>query len=335
MNESRRAKLALPMLRALYATVAVVLLFCTRPRTVLAAPFEGEGRSSKSATSVGSAHADALLLARRAAMQAALDSLDGEPRVPAGWLDQAQRWTTAYRVLEHGQVGDEVVVRVEVEIDVGRLRKRLAAPGRKERVGFRFGGISSNTGCVTLDADTARDLLRTTGVVAGEAEDTLPRLMLSLRCSPLGAVAFTYLHAVRSEVVARGPGGILAMARATGFGDDGRAAVDVAGRAALAELAAALGERFQKGVELTVEHPWPAAHVRHLVRALNEAVVGVRSAAISGVAHSGATRIRIEGDLDAASLVQELRGLHFSTFSLSEVSANAPHAVHVRLQSSP
>lgn len=294
-------------------------------------PFVGEARVVVDDTNASNQRTQALVEARTEALRAAIADLSLE-RTPAAAevLANPQPWTAAYRVLEQTRDGDEMVLRLEVDIDVPRLAKRLQPPRPGSSGGYRIGRVDGLDACLGVDRARVVEPLAALGLVT-EAGDR-PELSLSLECRALGKVAFTYLHAATVTVVASGPQGVLTRRSDTAFADDAPGATAAALHGALSDVAARIAARGEGRLVLVVERPWPAPNVRKLQAALADAVLGVRAVALDGIERNGAVRLRIDGDLDARELVRQLEAMHFSGFELADLTVETSHAVHVRLQ---
>jgi hypothetical protein len=292
------------------------------------APFRATGHASLDDESAPAPRTLALQRARRAALEAALEGLEGavDARARELVLARAQAWTGAYRVLAQHDDGATVTVELEVEIDIERLRKEVvrqpqhAGPARS----LVFGGVASARGCDRRQLRRGRlaDYLVRLGGLSRGRKGT--RVRLELRCEDLGTVANTHLEGARVSMRALGPEGVLAAATAHGFGNDDLEAADAAMHAALPRLAAELGARRRGELRLHVRSPWPAARLRRLEQTLARSVVGVRHAEVVGMDAEGAITLLVRGSVDAREMAAGMRRLSSPGFSvnLSEVSGD-------------
>ncbi len=281
--------------------------------------------------------------ARRAALEQALEGIEAELQVDSHAVTQvlahAKAWTAAYRVLSVEDSGAQLTVTLEVEVDVPRLRKRVAADsGGSGRTGFEWAAPHSE-GCGALDEASLREPLEAYGVLVesgrgGRGTSAATTLRLSLRCSDRGTVTHTHAHAAVVEVVASTEGEVsLELAvDARGFASDPEEARDIALDRALGELADALAVEARGELELRVEQPWPAARLGVLESSLRQAVLGVDGAALSGIGPDGAAILRITGNIDIERLARQLQGLSFPGFGLVGLRVDSAHVLRVRMQ---
>jgi hypothetical protein len=299
---------------------------------VEAAPIEAS--ASAESSEAARARDQALEAARKAALEQAIDSIEiavDEAAVKAV-LARAEAWTAAYRVLEVRELDNGIEVRIEAEIDIPRLRKRIAATSSKSTrpSGFRFGGLST-TDCPAIDEAALTEPLRAYGILADGGDATLS---LAITCKDRGAVSHTHVHAAAVEIVATAAGGVELEARfaTQGFAEDVDAATRIALERGVAELADELAVEARGDLELRVEQPWPAARVGQLERTLREAVLGVDAVELAGIAADGSAILRIGGRIDAKQLGRALQDLSFSGFALVGLRIDGAHALRVRMQ---
>ncbi len=297
-----------------------------------AVPYEGMGQAPATAAGKTPARRAALMRAREAALSEALGTI----RVPMDEtarkdvLSRVETWTGAYRILDEANDGATITVKVEVEIDLARLRKRVAAvkAGPAQR-GFRVGEVRGSGACKAID--TAR-VIRTLEAFGLASDDASARpLGIFVDCRELGPVPFTHAHASRAEVRARDAGGELAFVSSPGFAADAHGATEVAIDDALARLAEDLTPRAKGGVSLRVEKAWPAARVRRIERALREAVLGVTGVELVGLEADGTARLHVQGNVDPAGLAEGLRAVELPGFALTGFRVDSPHALSVRI----
>ncbi len=275
----------------------------------------------------------AIAAARKAALEQAIAAVEVpvDAEAVAAVLARADAWTAAYRVLEVRAEGPGVEVRIEVEVDLPRLRKRIAersaAPGR---AGFRWGSLTAS-GCPRIDEPALRESLRGYGIVSADAPT---QLTIAVTCSDRGAVSHTHVRAAAVEVVAQTQGEVQLEVRLTtqGFAEELDAATQIALDRAVAELADELAVAARGDLELRVEQPWPAARVRSLSAALRDSVLGIDAVELTGIAADGAVVLRIGGSLDAHALGRSLQAASFPGFRLVGLRIDGAHALRVRMQ---
>lgn len=320
---------ALPLL------LTATLLGLSAP--VYGAPIEASASASVSAEAGDASHARdrAISAARRAALEQAIAGV--EAPVDAGAVKQvlarAEAWTAGYRVLELRSSGADVEVRIEAEIDLPRLRKRIASPSAsagQRQAGFRWGELRS-TGCPIIDEAGVSDALRAYGIVAAAGESSLS---LAITCSEGGAVSHTHVRAATVEILARTEGAtaLELRLRSSGFAEDPGEATQIALDRAVAELADALAVEARGDLELRVEQPWPAARIGILADALRRGVIGVDLVELAGIAADGSVVLRVGGSLDAATLGRRLQESSFQGFALVGLRVDGAHALRVRMQ---
>lgn len=287
-------------------------------------PVEGEAEAKTARA--------ALIAARQAALERALAELpvDADPEQVKRVLARAEAWTSAYRILEQDQDGGRVRLRVEVEVDTKRLAKRVAKRVEGGPAGFRLGdlAVTSGTCATSYQADVAGEL-EAFGIVEQKG---LHALDLALTCRDLGTVSWTQTEAAEVTIVARGPGGELARATATSFGEHAQAARGAALEQANADLARGLLDELRGGVMIWVENPRPASRVRKLVESMRRSVIGVDSARVAAIGADGAVGVRVTGSLEAKGLEAALSELEMPGFTLSGYRANGERELHVTIQ---
>jgi hypothetical protein len=295
-------------------------------------PYEGVGHAPVASEGGVTPRRAALLRAREAALVEALGSLSVpvDEGARKAVLGQVELWTGAYRVMEENSDGATITIKVEVEVDLGRLRKRVAKVDAARRAaGFSLGRVDATGSCAGLEPSRVRATLDGFGLLSDSPK--AEALKIAVTCRALGAVPFTHAHASRVEVVARGPRGELARAQRPGFAAAPEAATEIALEDALSALADDLAPRARGGVELRIEKAWPAARVRHLERALKEAVLGVDAVELVALEPDGAVRLHVQGNVDPEQLARGLQGLELVGFTLSGFRVDSPHALTVRI----
>lgn len=277
----------------------------------------------------------AILAARTAALEQALAQVDVavDDAAVKAVLARAEAWTAAYRVLELVEKEGRVEVRIEAEIDLPRLRKRVAAgasTSASASQGFRFAKLTSQ-GCPALDEDGLKTSLRAYAIVTDGGDSNLS---LAITCSDRGAVTHTHVRAAAVEIVATTSGAVEREVRLSsqGFAEQLDGAIDIALERGLAELADEFAVEARGALELRVEQPWPAARVAVLERSLRESVIGVDTVELAGIAADGSALLRVGGRLDAKQLARALQDLTFPGFSLVGLRADGGHALRVRMQ---
>ena len=310
---------------------------------MVAAPFAGTGHAAIGGEVDGlRARDQALERARKAALEAAIDQLGGvDPGARKQVLAAPGVWTRSYRVLRQDDDGATATAVVSVEIDTARLAKTLSGPAGAATpspgVHVLPGLELKSSGCPpSLEADLKRALVAA-GVVRDVAAGSAgPVLAASLQCTALGVVSYPRHTAVRAALALRAPDAAAATSWvATGFGEDPQAAAsDALGGAGglLGQVAKVMSGGTDRGVQLKISAPWPAARVRRLERALRESVVGVRGVSVASVGSDGAVTLRVDGALTAPELHARLAAVQVPGVALV-VGEVLSHVVHVSLQS--
>ncbi|MEM7158999.1 MAG: hypothetical protein AAF799_39540 [Myxococcota bacterium] len=303
----------------------------------LAAPIQGVGQGKASETkkpSLSRARARALRRARRAALEAALGEVTGPVDAASrkAVLKSAEAWTGAYRILSESNDGEQVDIQIEVEIDLVRLtkrvRKREASAGRPM---FRLDAIEAAPACGELDrvSQTVRDdLVALEGAVL---EGKGAPLSIAVDCQVLGPVQFTYLQAVRVQVVASSDGRPVATHNRPAFATTPDEALAAGLRRSLDDLADSLAVHRRGHVRVHVEAPYPAARVRRLETAMRNSVLGVDGVSVAGI-EPGIVELHVRGNLAARDLATRLQSLTLPGFSLSIVDVDPPDALTIRLE---
>jgi hypothetical protein len=249
-------------------------------------------------------------------------------------------WTTAYRVLEEKREGEELRVRIEAEIALPRLTKRLGLPPPPRARGFTVSAVESGPGCTLGKRAEILQPLEARGVVK---ESGGQRLALSLECKTLGPVQLTHLLAARVVVRAQTDGGALEM-RAHGFAENAEQALRAAAEEAVAKLADELAASVRADVQIVIRDPWPASKVRRLQAAIREGVLGVQSVKLgalrTGSATGGSSKtgsevaavLDITGSIDADTLRQRLVKLDFPDFELASLEIDSPRVLVLEIR---
>lgn len=301
-----------------------------------AAGVQGSGSAKasewKSPPRASTIRARAIRRARLAALQAAIEGLDGPVDAAAKKtvMRQGTRWTGAYRVLDERVDPEGIRISLEVEIDEARLAKFVApaAPPAPAKVRYHLDGVEALGGC-PVEPDQVRADLEQLGVAQAAVGSSAP-VAVSVRCRTLGPVPNTLLHAVRLQVEAKAEGRTLLRLDEASFGVDETTAREQ-GVAAVAESLAETLLADPGGVLVRVESPHPAARVRRLQRALADRVRGVRSAALVGIDADGSVRLRLKGRAGAEDVARGLQALSLPDFSITIVGIHDARGLTIRL----
>ncbi len=263
----------------------------------LAAPYVGAGQAAipEGGDRVGPRR-DALIKARKAALEAALAELRGvDPAGRKRVLDSASAWTSAYRVLKQSDDGATATVEVEVEIDLPRIEKLLVG------VGAPVGGVAPprlgevrGEACGDELATGARQLMAARDLASLEGEASAV-MNVRLRCEALGEVYQARAHGSRVTISTQVGAEPPIQSTALAFAEDPQAAELEALRRALAELSEIVRKGRDTAISLEIAAPWPAARIRRLERAIGSSIVGVRSVSLGGITPQGAVILRIDG----------------------------------------
>lgn len=300
----------------------------------LAAPVEGVAAVALDPDASARDRERAIAAARKAALEqaiAAIADVEVDPTALQQVLAQSDSWTAAYRILEVGEQGGQLQAKVEVDIDVPRLRKRLAKRDAASRPkGFAWGGVTAS-GCGEIDDDRIREPLRAYGIVSDASGSTLT---LTLTCTEQGEVSHTRVRATKVELAAALSGDVKLTRKveARGFHEDPAQASATAIEHAIGELAEQLAVHARGDLELRVEQPFPAARVRRLELTLRDSVMGVDSAELAGILADGTAVLRIQGKLDVNLLGQRMQTLTFPDFRLVGLRIDATHALRATME---
>jgi hypothetical protein len=306
---------------------------------VQAEPVRGQAEAKTSEFKKGTvelARTRALRRARTAALQSALEGLEGPVDKVARRevLRSGQGWTGAYRVLSEKVTGsgdgDVVSIEVEVDVDMARLAKRVAPrTTTTTRPMYRFGVVREAPGCESSLAQRLQSELEAVGALGGE--DSTP-VVFGASCQDLGQVPHTFTSVSRVEIVGRVGKKTVARGHATALGASAEGARAMALQEAIEDTALEL-EAHQRGhVRIRVATPLPSARVRHLERALRESVMGVSRVELSGLDREGAVLLDVRGDLTPESLGRKLEALRLPGFSVTMQGLEGPDAISVVFQ---
>ncbi len=287
----------------------------------------------KQAPSSTTLRARAIRRARLAALQAAMDGLEGRVDKDAKKSVQREgtRWTGAYRIVSEQVDPQGVRVELEVEIDLARLAKFVApaAAPSPAKVRFHLGERSAGRGC-TVEAEQVADDLVRLGVAKAQVGSSVP-VAVVLECESLGPVPNTLLKAVRVRVEAKAAGRLLLKSDEAAFGVDELSARE-RGAGAVADALAAEIMGDPGGVVLRVESPHPASRVRRLQRALADRVSGVRKANLVGIDPDGSVLIELVSKASAQDIARRLEALGLPDFEVTVVSVHDARTLSVRLR---
>jgi hypothetical protein len=307
------------------------------PTAAAAQPYRGSGASAPEPKdkTPGAVRQRALAKARRAALELAL----GELQSQSGKLGKAEKkavlsasdaWTGAYRVLSEKNEGEGVAIEGEVEIDVARLRKKVAgAPSSDAKPLFVLDGIELADGCGdrTARARVEDELVVGRAVAAGGAP-----LRITVACTSLGPVPHTFVHAARAVIEAKSDGRVVARVSIDSFGGDPDAAM-LAAIAEAAQSVAASAALHRRGVvALRVAGARPAARLRRLERALVQSVMGVAKVEeLARVDAKGNVVLSVHGPSDAPTLAQALGSLDAPGVKAQVLAVEGPDALSIEL----
>lgn len=310
-------------------------VWCLGAQNAFAEPIEASGEATlaeiKDATPER-ARAQAIQRARARALELALGRLEGpvDAQARKAVLAVPDAWTGAYRVLGVETQGDKVVVRVEVELDLPRLDKRVGTTSMPGTVPlYRLAEVLVAEGCGAVEGQAAGALADLDAVATdGQARP----LTLRIRCLSLGTVPNTLVEATTVALELRDGSKEIGTLEEVGFGVD-PASAQAEGLQRGLERAAEILRDYRRGrVMVRVESPLPSARIRHVERALVEGVRGVDRASVAGIDRDGSVRLVVEGQIDAETLARRMRALSLPGFSMTIVSTHAPSELTVRLE---
>jgi hypothetical protein len=217
--------------------------------------------------------------------------------------DDWANWTGAYRVASVDRTPTQVLARIEVDVDIPRLKKVLASsPVSGEHATFVWGGVSmSGCSAVTTPTQVYATLVEA-GVVgrAGSAENSPIEgergrsLTVSLSCSDTGDVAFTYLRGGKARFVATVDDVQVAQAVGVGLGASVTEAAAMAVREGLDELQMALARQGAAGIRLTLKGFWRSSDVEGMARRIRDAVRGAQSVRVFEINADGEVVLGVE-----------------------------------------
>ncbi len=259
--------------------------------------FPGHGRGTVApAEGVEGAVDAAFAAARRQALAQALDAL-GAP-VPADvrktLVDRSfERWTQSYRVVSQVRRGTVVEVRLEVDVDLGRLARAVGVATPASRTVRRavFGD-----GCEAV-SDAVRQRL------GGDRGATPVAAVIACRIigiAPVAGVVVATATAVSPTAAATG-----SRVTVTGSGADEQAAVE----AAVARLAGRIRVGPGAGpVRLRFGPDVAARTIRRVARAIRRTIPSAVTAYVCGVEPGGRVDLCVEGSGDLPALADVAEG---------------------------
>lgn len=316
-----------------FLTGALVIASLLAPAAAEAAPIEASASAPHEEGSSDRARDEAVTAARKAALEQAIAEIEiaVDETAVQQVLARAEAWTGGYRLLEVVDEGGTLTVTIEAEIDLPRLRKRIAKTSKRESSGGLIWAGLRSEGCGSLSEDQLLDPLRAYEIVADEGDT---KLAIEVRCIDRGAVSHTHVEAAAVELVASTSGAVERRVELStqGFSEDIAAAREIALDRAVSELADELAVQARGDLELRVEQPWPAARVGILESRLRDAVLGVDRAELAGIAADGTAILRVVGEVEIEALGRQLQGLSFPGFRLVGLRVDTPHALRVRMQ---
>lgn len=284
-------------------------------RSAQAAPIQGVGEATATEKS---ARDKALKGAREDAFGAAIERI--EHSVDRKALKAAQAnlavWTSSYRVVERVSDGDTLRMRVEFEIDLPRLAKRLAPQTTPVRRGFELGPSVVGDECPSnlAGGSELREALFRAGVPVFEGGEALE---LTFDCKGLGRVPATFVHAARVVLTAQLAGGRTLRMEAVAFGEDLDHAMRAGRDQSLDRVGAQLEGASSGATMIRVHGVSDGSRVRRLVVAIREGVVGVDSVRVAAVEAGGIVQLELENSLSAEQLSVRLEALEFPDFNFA------------------
>ncbi|MBC8071015.1 MAG: hypothetical protein IAG13_22010, partial [Deltaproteobacteria bacterium] len=178
-----------------------------------AQPYRGSATSAPEPKdkTPGAVRQRALSKARRAALELALAEVGKVGKTERkSALAASDAWTGAYRVLSERAEGESVAIEVEVEIDVARLRKKVAGvPASSAKPLFALGSIEAVDAC---GSDRVRQVVKDELTGAQAITEGGAPLQISISCTPLGPVPHTFVLAARAVVEATSDARVVARA---------------------------------------------------------------------------------------------------------------------------
>jgi hypothetical protein len=307
-----------------------------------AAPFEGAGAAAHGERG-GEALARASKEARKAALAAAIEAASTDVNVRAEQLRQVNEdwanWTGAYRVAAVDRTPTQVLARIEVDVDIPRLKKVLASsplPGAEAT--FVWGGVSmSGCSAVTTPTQVYATLLDAGLVEMVEDSQTASldgaggrSLKVSLSCSDTGDVAFTYLRGGKARFVATVNEVKVAQAVGVGLGASATEAAAMAVREGIEELKMALARQAAAGVRLTLKGVWRSANVEGITRRIQDAVRGVESVRVFEVNAVGEVVLGVETSGSVRQTYDAMVGLDYVQSRGLELRMNPDGGIDVQ-----
>ena len=254
--------------------------------------------------------------ARRAALDAAVERLEEERGLapaPGRLEDLAEAWgawTGAYRVIEVRRGPTTILVRLEVDVDLRRLHKALAAPVVQAPIPAVLGGGVSLGGCGReVNAAWVRRALLGQGIRLGQGPASgASGDRLEIRCTATGPIPLTYLYGARVLLTVRDDANRpTRLIERLGLGGTQTEAMTSAAGDALSTLSNTLHRARGQGQTLILAGTWRSEEVAALERRLVEAASGVGRVMLDGIEPDGAVRIWVETTMDVLALRSELQ----------------------------
>jgi len=325
------------------STVCVAVLYwlsTTGFAEARAAPFEGAGAGELVSGSVA-ARALASATARKAALEEAIASASSVVTVQAGQLDKVRldwaSWTGAYRVAAVDLTATQVLARIEVDVDVPRLKKVLAATATTETGDkFSWEGVSMS-GCravatpteihsLLADAGLVREPTGADRSVEGGAGQTLH---VTLSCSDTGAVAFTYLRGAKARIVAKIGDAPMPEIVGVGLGATPTEAIKMAVKEGVDGLALALARRGSGGVRLVLKGAWRAVDAESLVRRIRDTVRGADDVRVLEIGAGGEFVLAVATSATAERTYRAISELEYIRVNGLELRMNVHGGIDV------
>ena len=330
------------MFRHRTANIAAVAAFALGTSgSVAAAPFEGAGGATLESGSV-SARARASQEARKAALEAAIEAASFEVSVRPDQLRQVRvewaNWTGAYRVVAVDRTPTQVLARIEVDVDVARLKKILAdRPTPAGDAKFSWDGLSTS-GCSAATTPTqihaalaAAGLVRSPqGAASHGPEGGGGRtLRVALSCSDTGDVAFTYLRGAKARVAVMIDGARASQVVGVGLGATPREAITMAVKEAVDGLKVTLARRGSSGVRVVLKGAWRATEAEGLARRIKDAMRGADDVRVFEISPAGDIVLAVETSATLEGAYKAIKELEYIRTKGWELQVNEEGGVDV------
>ena len=322
--------------------LALLSVFAALPSSARADPVRGRGEAKgsewKQPPDAKIVRDRALRRARTEAIKSALSQLDGvDPAARKEVLSSHSSWTSAYRIVSETRSGDAVSIEIEVDVDVARLTKRVAAAGPHASVRPRFslGAVkaSADGSCgdgAALHARIAEELTTLGALAPRQTTGTTPVDIL-VSCEALGPVRMTHMQAARVEVTAATETAAVATATREAFADLSEQAVASGLSSALFAVSARLSAHQRGRAIVRIEAAGPGDRVRRFEQAVKDKVLGVDRVAVSGL-EPGVIRLALDTELSVETLAKRLGTLRLPDFSVTILGIEEPDVVTISLR---